>query len=144
MVGFNREAWLSHGLSADAAALHPAIDGLELTPGTHIDLGVAQGLAELRGPRATAGHARAIVLLTDGLQNGPPEPVYELAREARTEGIELFMIGLGPEVHVGFLERVAGSARRPYLAPGLADLRSIYEAVAGDIPCPVDAFWGRR
>lgn len=144
IVGFNREAWRAHDLSDDAAALVDAIMGLEVTPGTRIDFGLAAALAELRGPRATPGNTPTVVLLTDGLHNGPPDPVYALAVEARDAGMSIFMIGLGADVDVPFLETVAGSARRTYLAPGNADLRAIYEAVAGDIPCPADVFWGRR
>lgn len=144
IVGFNSTAWLAHGLSGDGGAVRDAIHGLEVTPGTRIDLGLAEALAELRGPRRTPGHTPAIVLLTDGLQNGSPEPVYALAGQARAEGAALFMIGLGDDVDAGFLAIAAGDPRRMFLAPGSEDLRAIYEAVAFDIPCPADAFWGRR
>jgi Mg-chelatase subunit ChlD len=144
VVGFHAEAWLAAGLTADAALLHAAIDGLEMVEGTRIDHGLDVALDALWGPRHRPEHTPAIVLLTDGLQNGPVEPVYALAEEARGRGTLLYTIGLGEDVDADFLARLAGSPSRRYLAPGPADLAAIYDQIAGQIPCPADAYWGRR
>ncbi len=144
VVGFNISAWLAHGLTDDADALHTAIDGLQMVEGTRIDYGLDVALTELWGPRHVPEHTPTIVLLTDGLQNGPTEPVLELAAAARDRGTLLYTIGLGADVDAAFLAIVAGTPARRFLAPGPNDLAAIYDQIAGEIPCPAEAFWGRR
>lgn len=144
VVGFNAEAWLAEGLTDDARRLRAAIQGLTITPGTRIDFGLAAAAEELWGPRRRPANTPTIVLLTDGLQNGAPEPAYALAAAARARGALIYSIGLGQDVDAAFLAEVAGDPSRRYLAPDPSDLEAIYAQIAGEIPCPAEAFWGRR
>ena len=144
VVGFNAEAWLAEGLTDEAPRLRAAIEGLAITPGTRIDFGLAAAAEELWGPRRRPANTPTIVLLTDGLQNGAPEPAYALATDARARGARIYSIGLGQDVDAAFLATVAGDPVRRYLAPEPADLAAIYAQIAGEIPCPAEAFWGRR
>lgn len=144
VVGFNISAWLAQGLTPDKIAAKAAIDGLTMTPGTRIDHGLELAFAELEGPRHVPGHTPAIVLLTDGLQNGEPDPAFAIARAARAAGTLIYTIGLGDDVDAAFLETVSGHRLRSFLAARPTDLAAIYAQIAGEIPCPAEAFWGRR
>ncbi len=144
VVGFNESAWLAQGLSDDPALLHAAIAGLEMTPGTRIDYGLQAAVDELASARRRPANTPTVVLLTDGLQNGSADPVYALAEAARAAGTLIYTVGLGADVDADFLAVVAGGTQRRYLAPEPGDLAAIYDEIAGEIPCPPEAYWGRR
>lgn len=144
VVGFNSQATLASGLSGNVDGLRRAIDGLVTEPGTRIDRGLALALAELEGPQRRADNTPAIVLLTDGRQDEEAVLALDLAARARGLGIAIFAIGLGADVDRAFLETLAGSPARSFLAPGPEDLDAIYRQVAFAVPCPAEVYWGRR
>ncbi len=144
VVAFAEEAALVAPLSGDSATLASAIAGLETASGTRIDRGIEMALGQLAGPAATAGNTPVIVLLTDGRQPEVDE-LREAAAVARSlPGMRIYAIGLGEDVDQPLLAEVAGSADRVFVAAGPDDLLRIYTAVAGDVPCPKDVYWGRR
>jgi Ca-activated chloride channel homolog len=135
IVGFNRTGWVAQGLTGDRDALHAAIDGLSIVPGTVIDAGLALATAELLGPRARASNGKVIVLLSDGLNNAGPEPVRAAAAAARRDGITIYAVAHGADADLGLLGEVAADASRLYVALRPEDLERIYGEIAGVIRC---------
>jgi hypothetical protein len=84
---------------------HTAIDGLSDNGRTPIGAGLLQAYIELTA--APAGQPRAIVLLSDGQNNEPPEPSDVLS--AIPEGIPIFTIALGPACSEATLRNIAES-----------------------------------
>lgn len=144
IISFNETATLEHRLSGDGATLRTAIDRITSAPGTRIDRGLAVGANELGSVRHRADRTAAMVLLTDGVQYEEPERALEVAAAARSAGVVLYAIGLGPDVDDGFMIEVADSRSRYFFAPTASDLEGIYEQVAKSIPCPPSTYWGRR
>ena len=86
-----------------------------------------------------------LVLLTDGKSN--PRPASEAvarADEAKRSGIVIFTIGLGSDLDDAALAAIASQPAFYYRAPTAEQLGGIYRQIAVAIPCPAEAFWGRR
>jgi Mg-chelatase subunit ChlD len=145
LVAFNSDAWLVSELTQDGAALEAAIAGLTTGQQTRIDRGIAVAAAELASTRRRGDNVPVMVVLTDGRNNPVPveEAVSEAAR-AKAAGNILFTVGLGPDVEAAALAAMASRPDYAYLTPDAAALAGIYEAIAVTIPCPAEAFWGRR
>lgn len=145
LVAFNEQATLRAPLSSDPARPRAALASLAATePGTRIDRGLARARLELLGTRGRPANTPVIVLLTDGVQNDLPERALREGDAARSAGIQVFTIGLGPGVDSAFLRSLAGDPARHYRAPTPADLAAIYARVAVAIPCPAAGFWAGR
>ncbi|HUG36787.1 MAG TPA: vWA domain-containing protein, partial [Candidatus Limnocylindrales bacterium] len=141
---FNRDSRLVHPLSGDAAALITAIEAVDVAPGTRIDRGLEAGLDVLADARSGGGVTPVLVLLTDGIQEAETEAPGAVAERVHAAGIVLHVVGLGADVDADYLRGVAGSAARLHLSPSPAELGAIYTGIARSIPCPAEAYWGRR
>ncbi len=114
LVAFSNEARLvaSRRPCRDGRWLANAIDELEPGGSTNLHAGLMLGLRQLdaeEGPRA-----RRVVLLTDGIANaGITEPARILTDAERftRSGIDLSTIGVGENLDVALLERLARGAR---------------------------------
>ena len=135
IIGFNRAATLAAPLTGDSAMLAAAIDDLAASPGTAIDQGLEAAAGELVGPRARSGVTRAIVLLSDGLNNGGPAPVLGAAATARDAGIQIYAVAFGEGANLDVLREVAGAPERLYFALQPSDLERIYGELARVIGC---------
>jgi Mg-chelatase subunit ChlD len=144
VVAFSREARVVQALTADAAALLGAINGLQSTPGTRIDRGLSEAIGVLRAAVAPGTRTPVVVLLTDGRQEESPELARDQAAQARALGILIYAIGLGADVDGPYLAQLAGSPDRYFFAPGEGELVGIYEQIASDIPCPDSEFWSKK
>jgi uncharacterized protein (DUF58 family) len=136
IVGFNSGGWLAEGLTGDLAAVERAVAGLAMVQGTRIDLGLRVALDELAGPRRKPANNPVLILLTDGIQQGDLQAPLDLADQARAKGITLYAVGLGADVDTAYLLRLALDPAHYRAAPGPEQLRAIYEAIAGALPCP--------
>jgi hypothetical protein len=86
-----------------------------------------------------------MIVLTDGRANPVPVSVAEdEARAAKDAGVLLFTVGLGDDLDTDALRRMASRPDYSYVAPDAEALAGIYRGIAVAIPCPADAFWGRR
>jgi len=147
VVSFNDTAVLEQGLTGDKLALRTALRRIDIDQFTRLDLGIAKARDELASSRHNLDNRTVLILLTDGKAN--PEPVEtaiqeaELAKKAR---ITLFVIGLGrpQDLDDGGLRQIASRAEFYYQTPDASTLATIYEEIAGVIPCPPEQFWGRR
>jgi Mg-chelatase subunit ChlD len=147
VVTFSSDATLLVGLTGRRSEIGAALDRIAVGRQTRIDRGIAVAHEELTGPRRRAGSAAVMVVLTDGLAN--PEPVSTAvarAREAKVDGITVFTIGLGrdADLDVGALEQMASRREYCYRAPDGEDLLAIYAAIAVEIPCPAEGYWGQK
>jgi RNA polymerase sigma factor (sigma-70 family) len=126
-------------------ALLAALDQITVAPQTRIQLGVRAAEDALTGPRHHPGIARAIIVLTDGRANpDSPELAVDAAAQAKAAGITVFTVGLGAELDFLALQRMASKPEYFYEAPDAGQLEGIYREIAVTIPCPPEAFWGRR
>jgi hypothetical protein len=66
------------------------------------------------------------------------------ARAAKDARITIFTIGLGDELDEWALEAMASKPADFYHAADAEALKAIYEAIAVEIPCPADRYWGGR
>lgn len=145
IVAFHREAALLQPLTARREVLDRALEAVEVAEQTCLACGVAAADAELAGPRRQVANAPVMVLVTDGRSNPrPAAEAVERAREAKARGVVVFTIGLGEDLDLAALEEMASERGYFYRAPDAEDLAAIYAAIAVTIPCPADAFWGRR
>jgi uncharacterized DUF497 family protein len=86
-----------------------------------------------------------MVVLTDGRANPVPISAAEdEAARAKGAGVVLFTVGLGHDLDTEALARMASRPGYFHLAADAEALVRIYRAIAVAIPCPSNAFWGRR
>jgi Mg-chelatase subunit ChlD len=147
VVTFSSDAALLVGLTGRRTEIEAALGRIAVERQTRIDRGIAVAHEELTGPRRRAGSAAVMVVLTDGLAN--PEPASTAvarAGAAKGDGITVFTIGLGrdADLDVAALEQMASRREYCYRAPDGEDLLAIYAAIAVEIPCPAEEYWGRR
>ena len=135
VIGFSEQPTLAAGLTGDDAVLIAAIDGLASSPGTRIDRALRAAAGELAGsPNRRPGSRGVVVLLSDGTQNGPVEPVREVAAALKAAGTLVFAIGLGADVDAALLVDVAS----PDGYRAAADervLEEIYRGLAAVVAC---------
>ena len=145
LVAFNSAARTLQGLTGDRAALEAALGRLEVAQQTRIDLGIEAATGELAGERAKPGNAPVMIVLTDGRSNPVgPEVAEARAQAAKDAGTAVFTIGLGEDLDRESLARMASSPDQFHHAPTADELADIYRGIAQALPCPADAFWGRR
>jgi hypothetical protein len=136
----SNDAQTLSSLSQNRNTLQDAIASVTVDNRTNIYEGLHQGGATLTN--APAEHARAIVLLTDGLANIDSTGMYDqsagssavqdtldVATDLKSQGIRIYTIGLG-SVDESFLRNVANSPAMYYHAPAPSDLPEIYARVA--------------
>jgi len=149
VVVFNEEARVLHGLTGRRADVIQALSEIpqHVHQQTRIDLGIQAGHLELMGTNRHPLNRPVMIVLTDGLANPVPASVaVRKALDARGDGITIFTIGLGQdhELNVPELREMASKPEYYYHAPDGEDLLAIYDEIAGEIPCPAEAFWGGR
>ena len=128
VVGFNQDADLRQGLTADALAAIDAVRALTAGGGTDIAAGVDEARIELTGPRRRLGAGSVIVLLTDGGSNVPQ--ALRAADQAKLEGARLFTVAFGAGANTVLLGQMASSAAEAYVAPSGAELARVYRTIA--------------
>ncbi len=141
VVTFHGAANLALRLTSDRGAVEDAIRRLDVTgTGTAIDAGIQLATSELTGPRHRPSHLPVLVLLTDGRQTGGPSAALAAADAARTAGIWIITIGLGPDADTETLRAMAGADGLFFLAPTPADLERVFADLTQEISCP-GRFW---
>lgn len=139
VIGFNTGVAVAATLTADAAVLNAAIDGIQTADGTRIDLAL-DAAADALPASGDPARQRIVVLLTDGRASTTDEAVLAAAGRAK-DGRKIFAIGLGDDIDRDLLRAVATSAALYREAPTGADLAGVYADIAGTLPCPGGALW---
>jgi len=86
-----------------------------------------------------------MIVLTDGKANPVGADVaVAKARAAKDSRITIFTIGLGDELDEWALEAIASKPAYFYRASDAEALKALYVAIAVEIPCPADRYWGGR
>lgn len=135
IVAFDAEARVAAPLSSDRAAASTALAALRPGFGTRIDRGLRAAidvvLGDMRGQALPV-----VVLLSDGLQSGPPDPVHALLPELRALGARVVVIGYGAQADDALLREIAGPEGDHHFAPAVEDLQAVYEGVGRLLVCP--------
>lgn len=144
---FNEVAELEQPLTDDKSRLLAAISRIPARHFTRIDLGIQTAREELSSARRKPGNRPVMLVLTDGKANpvGPDAAVAQ-GQRAKAAGITIFTIGLGAPENLDdwALRQIASRREYYYQTPDAEGLITIYEEIAGVIPCPRERYWGRR
>ena len=112
-----------------------ATDGLQYT---NIAETLQESVSEFASNRHHSYSKQAIILLTDGKPNKPEkkgDPNYAanqalaVAREAQSQNIDIYTIGLGKDIDEQFLQSIAGLSGHFFKAPSSQDLGAVYLAI---------------
>jgi Mg-chelatase subunit ChlD len=131
--------------TSDRRALDAALRAISTAEHPCLVCAVDVAATEVASERHSADNTPVLILLTDGKSN--PRPASEAvarAAEAKRAGIAIFAIGLGSELDDAALEAIASKPDHYYRAPTADQLNDVYRQIAVTIPCPGEAFWGRR
>ncbi len=140
-------------LTSDFSYIENVIGDIEITSPwqdqhTNIADGMKKGGEELSSVRAKSSSSKVLVVLTDGVATRPirpggsknsedtkyPEDVaLKTGQSIKAQGIQIFTIGLGKDIHTDFLKSLASSASNFYLAPTAQELKKIYGQIATKI-----------
>ena len=108
-----------------------AIDAMEPTDSTSIGARVQAADGEL--DRFPSDSVRAMLVMTDGLQNTDPEPI-DVINSQVDPNIRIYTIGYGSDADSSLLAQMADlRGGRYYFAPSSNELREIYSAIAGNL-----------
>jgi hypothetical protein len=138
VIWFNTSSAVAAPLTSDAQALLDALDTLPGTQasGTRIELGLADGLAELSSARHRPASNRAMILVSDGkVGETSVDAVLAAAGQVKAAGIVLWTVGLGVDADQALLRQAASTPAQFRYAPDTDSLRLLYEEIARVIPC---------
>lgn len=111
LISFNTQVHTVQGLTSDQAALHSAIDSLQGDDDTAMFNALMTALDELEGVQGR----KAIIVLTDGLDNSSQWNAPDVVARVQDEGASISTVGLG----------TPGGGRMSGIdEPGLQDLAS--------------------
>jgi Mg-chelatase subunit ChlD len=145
LIVFNERVMGQVDLSGNRMELAEALAAVTASPGTCIPCGTQAAVDLLFGPNRKPMNTPALVLLTDGFSNVQPiADAIPIARQAKARGAAIFTIGLGESVEEDALRQIASGDDKYIAAIDAETLRSIFQAIVLEIPCPAEHFWGRR
>ena len=127
---FSDTTQLVRDFTSDRGALTAAIDGI--TAAGNTALYDAVGAAVSTAGRAPAQHRRAVVLLSDGKDEGSVSHIDRggSLAGAQAGGFPFFAVGLGPSIDQAYLQDLTnGTHGQLLLAPSPQSLQSLYEAI---------------
>jgi Mg-chelatase subunit ChlD len=113
---------------------------------SRVELGIYTGLAQLVGARHRRANRQVMVVISDGKANPVPgEEAVQAARGAQEAGIDVIVLGIGPDMDEAVLRRMASRASDFYHAPSAAALTGILQQMASrTIPCDERMYWPYR
>lgn len=144
IVTFNEAASTLQQLTDVEPSLLAALARIRPEANSRVDLGVERAMVELVA-RGRSGHVQAMIVLSDGKVNqvASDRPGI-VARRARLAGITIYVVGMGPSFDQRILREMASGPARYFPAPDPLLIRDIYDELSTRVPCPAEAYWGRR
>jgi len=137
LVKFSDAVITLQDFTADKELVAEALDGLRAFGQTRLYDAVRQGM---NLTRFTEGYRRAVIVLSDGMDNAStetPDTLVEYFHDeilARNESFSVFTLGLGDEIDVNGLTFIADSTGgRFFLSPTAYDLKEIYQTILDQI-----------
>jgi tight adherence protein C len=129
IVTFNTQATVRQALTSDQNALLTASDSAVATGNTAIFDAVAQSIDVLASVPAQS--RRAIVLVTDGVDNSSRSSLGAVTDRLLAQGYPLYVVGLGNDLDRRVLQALADGSKggQLFIAPSSSDLTSIYGAL---------------
>src|SRR5688572_6592170 len=117
VITFNTTASVAQPLTGDKSALVGAIDRAVAAGNTAIFDAVNAALDVVASVPAPS--RKAIVLLTDGIDNSSTTPLAALTQKLGSTDLPLYVVGLGADLDRPVLQRLADSSRNgaAYVAP---------------------------
>jgi hypothetical protein len=144
IVAFNEQAETLVHLTSSRERLDAGLSRIRIAEYSRVDLGVERAMVELI-TRGRYGHVLAMVVLSDGMVNPVSgDEAIAAARRAQLEGITMYVVGFGPSLDERVLRQMASGVERYFPAPDPLLIRSIYQDLTKRVPCPPEAYWGRR
>jgi len=130
IVTFNTQATVRQALTSDQNALLTASDSAVATGNTAIFDAVAQSIDVLASVPAQS--RRAIVLVTDGVDNSSRSSLGAVTDRLLAQGYPLYVVGLGNDLDRRVLQALADGSKggQLFIAPSSSDLTSIYGALS--------------
>jgi len=142
LITFASTAALARQLANDTDGLAQTISTLTIDPAeetgsTNTGDAIYQAIDELTSARHSNEARKVLVLLTDGLATAPDEEpeqyALQAAAAAKAADINIFTIGLGEDVNMDFIRRIASTPNQAYLAFDRSQIDSVYQTVTGAI-----------
>ena len=143
VVSFASEADLVQTLTPAGTAVTDQITALTISPTeesgvTNTSAAIITAASELLSVRHNDNARRALVLLTDGLPTaGGINEATAAARTAAADlarsGADVYIIGLGEQVDQAFVQSIASSPSKAYIAPNRAQLQQIYAEITASL-----------
>jgi len=130
IVTFNTQATVRQALTSDQNALLAASDSAVASGNTAIFDAVAQSIDVLAAVPAQS--RRAIVLVTDGVDNSSLLGLGAVTDRLLAQGYPLYVVGLGNDLDRRVLQALADGSKggQLFVAPSSSDLTSIYSALS--------------
>ena len=133
VITFDASVRIERPLTADKTALVAATNASSAAGNTAIYDALAAAASELA--KAPAAARRAIVLLTDGVDNSSRANPTNVLQDLRTAQLSTYVIGLGNDLDRQALTRIAaaGIGGQFFEAPSSAQLAGIYDSLSAQL-----------
>jgi len=130
ILTFNTRVVVNQPLTTDKEALVAATDAATAVGNTAIFDGVARAIEVLAGAPPQA--RRAIVLLTDGIDNSSATSLSAVNERVAAQGYPLYVVGLGTNLDRPTLQALADASKggQAFVAPTSAQLAAIYSSLS--------------
>lgn len=138
LVVFNDVAGLHSPLTQDKAYIRTRIDSI--TPSGRTNISAAIDLATGELVTKDRGMQRAMIVLTDGINTVPTDPVPVAAQRAKDQGIVVVTICAGGQCDPG-LPMAASSPELFFNVPNAAELVQLYQKLAGELQANAIVSW---
>lgn len=130
IIKFSNTVEIVQGFTSDKTLLKAAVDAkIDFLGGTRLHDAVYQAVADAE---KKLDARRAVIVLTDGNDEGDSNlTLDEVISDAAERGVPVFAIGLGEDIDIDTLNRLADeTGGQSYSAPDSAALQAIYSQIS--------------
>ncbi|MBV0926251.1 VWA domain-containing protein [Halomicroarcula limicola] len=126
VIAFDTNVEFKQRWTKDKGRLSTSIDSIAVRGDTALWQATTTGIEQAE-PRVGRS---AVIVLTDGKNNRPPQNVDRAIQRAQQAGVPVYTIGLGPDVSERNLRRLAEETGGSYYkSPSSSDLAAIYNQI---------------